>query len=104
VLETGAPVIGVSPIVGGAVVRGMAHKLLPAVGAEVSALGVARHHGPLLDGWVIDHADAVSADEVRALGLACTVTDTMMDDVEVAAALARTCLDLAGSVRSGATQ
>jgi LPPG:FO 2-phospho-L-lactate transferase len=104
VLETGAPVIGVSPIVGGAVVRGMAHKLLPVVGAEVSALGVARHHGPLLDGWVIDHADAVSAEEVRALGLACTVTDTMMDDVEVAAALARTCLDLAGSVRSGATQ
>lgn len=104
VLSTDAPVIGVSPIVGGAVVRGMAHKLLPAVGAEVSAVGVARHHRPLLDGWVIDHADAASADEVRALDLACSVTDTMMDDVEVAAALARTCLDLAASVRTGASR
>ncbi|MGM0619344.1 MAG: 2-phospho-L-lactate transferase CofD family protein, partial [Actinomycetota bacterium] len=101
VLATDAPVIGVSPIVGGAVVRGMAHKLLPAVGAEVSAVGVARHHRPLLDGWVIDHADADAAEQVRALDLACTVTDTMMDDVEVAAALARACLELAASVRTG---
>jgi len=102
VLATDAPVVGVSPIVGGAVVRGMAHKLLPAVGAEVSAVGVARHHQPLLDGWIIDHADAAAADAVRALGIACTVTDTMMDDIEVAAALARTCLDLAASLRGEA--
>ena len=104
VLATDAPVIGVSPIVGGAVVRGMAHKLLPAVGAEVSALGVARHHQPLLDGWVMDHADAAAADAVRALEIACMVTDTMMDDVEVATALARTCLDLAASLLSGVAQ
>lgn len=102
VLATDAPVIGVSPIVGGSVVRGMANRLLPAVGAEVSALGVARHHRPLLDGWVIDDADADSADAIRALELACAVTDTMMDDVEVAARLAATCLDLAGSLREGA--
>ena len=100
--RTDAPVIGVSPIVGGEVVRGMAHRLLPAVGAEVSAVGVARHYRPLLDGWVIDHADAALADEVRELGIACTVTDTMMDDVEVAAALGGSCLELAASVRTQA--
>ena len=100
--RTTAPVVGVSPIVGGEVVRGMAHRLLPAVGAEVSAVGVARHYGELLDGWVIDRADADRAEEVGALGIACEVTDTMMDDVEVAAALAGTCLELAASIRARA--
>jgi LPPG:FO 2-phospho-L-lactate transferase len=99
---TDAPIVGVSPIIGGEVVRGMAHRLLPAVGAEVSALGVARHLQDLLDGWVIDRADADQADDVRDLGIACAVTDTMMDDIEVAAALSGTCLELAASVRAQA--
>jgi LPPG:FO 2-phospho-L-lactate transferase len=96
--QTAAPVVGVSPIVGGRVVRGMAHKLLPAVGAEVSAAGVARHYGDLLDGWVVDTQDAEAVDEVAAAGVRCVATDTLMDDVEVAAALARTCLDLAAEL------
>jgi LPPG:FO 2-phospho-L-lactate transferase len=98
--RTSAPVVGVSPIVGGEVVRGMAHRLLPAVGAEVSALGVARHYRDLLDGWVIDRADAALADDIRDLKIACAVTDTMMDDLAVAAALSGTCLELAASVRT----
>jgi LPPG:FO 2-phospho-L-lactate transferase len=93
--QTIAPVIGVSPIVGGEVVRGMAHRLLPAVGAEVSAAGVARHYGALLDGWVVDHRDTEAVGAVEAAGIRCVATDTLMDDVEVAAALARTCLELA---------
>jgi LPPG:FO 2-phospho-L-lactate transferase len=90
-----ARVVGVSPIVGGEVVRGMAHRLLPAVNAEVSAAGVARHYGDLLDGWVLDQRDGEQADAVRALGIDVAVTDTMMDDPDVTAALARTCLELA---------
>ncbi|MEX2549139.1 MAG: 2-phospho-L-lactate transferase [Nitriliruptoraceae bacterium] len=97
--STSAPVVGVSPIVGGQVVRGMAHRLLPAVGSEVSALGVARHYGSLLDGWVVDQRDAATVDDVHGLGIACVATDTMMDDVEVAAALAQTCVELAESLR-----
>jgi LPPG:FO 2-phospho-L-lactate transferase len=96
--QTAAPVVGVSPIVGGRVVRGMAHKLLPAVGAEVSAAGVARHYGDLLDGWVVDTQDADAEHEVGAMGVHCVATDTLMDDIEVAAALARTCLDLAAEL------
>ncbi|MFU8840461.1 MAG: 2-phospho-L-lactate transferase [Nitriliruptoraceae bacterium] len=103
VLATPAPVVGVSPIVAGGVVRGMADRLLAAVGTEVSALGVARHHGALLDGWVLDRRDAGLADGVRELGLACAVTDTMMDEVDVAAALAGTCLELADRIRGGRT-
>ncbi len=93
--QTPAPVVGVSPIVGGEVVRGMAHKLLPSVGAEVSAAGVADHYGDLLDGWVVDRRDVDAVEEIAATGVTCVATDTIMDDVEVAAALARRCLQLA---------
>lgn len=96
---TPAPVVGVSPIIGGEVVRGMAHRLLPAVGAEVSASGVAALYRPWLDGWVVDQRDAAEVEAVRDLGAVCVATDTMMDEVAVAAQLARTCLDLAGSLR-----
>jgi LPPG:FO 2-phospho-L-lactate transferase len=103
--HTPAPVIGVSPIVGGEVVRGMAHRLLPAVGADVSAAGVATHYGAraadppgLLDGWVVDDRDADQLETVRALGIRAVATDTIMDDAEVTAALARTCLDLAAEL------
>jgi LPPG:FO 2-phospho-L-lactate transferase len=91
-----ARVVGVSPIVGGAPVRGMADKLLPAVGATVSAEGVARTYGDLLDGWVIDLRDADAADGLRDMGLSVAVTDTMMVDVDVTTALATTALELLG--------
>lgn len=95
-----APVIGVSPIVGGNVVRGMADRLLPALGVEVSARGVAGMYEDLLDGWVIDEVDEDIVGEIEALGIEVAVTDTMMRDADVAAALARTTLELAS--RSGA--
>ena len=88
-------VVGVSPIVGGRVVRGMADRLLPAVGAEVSAAGVATLYADFLDGWVIDQVDADHADAIAAGGVAVRVTDTIMRTSDVSAALARTALDLA---------
>jgi LPPG:FO 2-phospho-L-lactate transferase len=94
VADAAAPTVGVSPIIGGSVVRGMADRLLPAIGVEVSAMGVAQHYAPWLDGWVIDQVDASSADDIRDLGLAVAVTNTMMDDPEIAADLAATVLDL----------
>lgn len=99
VRQTPAPVVGVSPIVGGGVVRGMADRLLPALGVSVSAVGVARHYRDWLDGWVLDDEDAAHLEAVRDLGLAAEVTDTMMDEPDVATALARTCLELASRVR-----
>jgi LPPG:FO 2-phospho-L-lactate transferase len=100
---TTAPVVGISPIVAGQVVRGMAHRLLPAVGVGVDAAGVAawygaRKDGGLLDAWVIDEADAAMLQDVRASGLGAAATLTLMDDAEVAAALARTALDLVSRV------
>ena len=94
------PVVGVSPIVGGRVVRGMADKLLPAVGAEVSAAGVAGLYADFLDGWVIDTADAASADAIRATGVDVAVTDTMMVDVDVSTRLAETAVGMLGTLQA----
>ncbi|MEX0952563.1 MAG: 2-phospho-L-lactate transferase [Nitriliruptoraceae bacterium] len=102
VARTRAPVVGVSPIIGGRVVLGMADRLLPSVGAEVSATGVARHLADLLDGWIVDTQDRDAVDTIRGLGIECQATDTMMDDPGIAGALASTCLDVASRVRGAA--
>ncbi|MGH8930351.1 MAG: 2-phospho-L-lactate transferase [Egibacteraceae bacterium] len=89
-------VVGVSPIVAGQVVRGMADKLLPVAGTPVSALGVAGSYADFLDGWVIDQADVESKSAIAALGVQVAVTDTIMATTEVAERLARVALNLAG--------
>lgn len=100
--NTSAPVVGMSGIIGGRPVRGMADACLAAIGVPTSAAGVASHYGTraegLLDGWVMDSQDAADADALRDTGLAVTVTDTLMRDDEAAAAVARTTVDLALSL------
>jgi LPPG:FO 2-phospho-L-lactate transferase len=95
---TAAAVIGVSPIVGGAPVRGMADACLPVIGVEVSAEGVGRHYGVrsaggLLDGWLVHETDTATVPgvEVRAIPL-------MMTDDEATAAMVRTALEIADAV------
>jgi LPPG:FO 2-phospho-L-lactate transferase len=95
VRAAGSRVVGVSPIVGGAVVRGMADRCLPAIGVEVSAEGVGRHYGArstggLLDAWLVHTGDAaeVPGVEVRPVPL-------LMTDPEATTALARAALDAA---------
>src|SRR5437588_11560872 len=87
-------VVGVSPIVGGAPLRGMADKLMPVAGLEVSAVGAARAYAGLLGGWVIDDADRHLAGHVEPTGFRGGVTDTIMTDDEAAEALARFALEL----------
>jgi LPPG:FO 2-phospho-L-lactate transferase len=96
--QSSAPVVGVSPIINGHVVRGMADRLLPAVNIDVSAAGVAGLYEGLIDGWVIDTADAALADAIAATGVATIATDTVMDSPTRAAALATRCLELADYV------
>jgi LPPG:FO 2-phospho-L-lactate transferase len=97
--ETAAPVIGVSPIVGGAPVRGMADKVLAAIGVEASAGAVARHYGSgLLDGWLVDDRDAAAVPGVEAAGIPCRAVPLMMSDVGTTAAMARAALDLAAGL------
>lgn len=86
--------VGVSGIVGGSPVAGMADKLMPAVGIEVSAAGVAAHYADLLSAWLVDDVDASLLPRISALGLRTAATDTIMTDDARAEAVARAALDL----------
>ena len=92
-----AVVTGVSPIVAGAPVAGMADRLMPAVGLEVTAAGVAAAYGDLLTGWVIDVRDAPLAGRIEASGIRVAVTDAIMADDDSAERIARTALELVGA-------
>jgi LPPG:FO 2-phospho-L-lactate transferase len=99
VRATKAPVIGLSPIVGGAPVRGMADACLSAIGVETSAAAVGRHYGQraaggLLDGWLVDSRDAESAAELSEAGIRSVAVPLMMDSVEATAAMATAALAL----------
>ncbi len=93
-----APAVAISPIIGGAPVKGPADKLLRGLGFEVSALGVATLYRDVIAGYVMDERDAQLAGDVEALGLRTRVVDTLMREPEIALALARTALDLARSL------
>jgi LPPG:FO 2-phospho-L-lactate transferase len=89
-------VTGVSGIVGGAPVAGMADRLMPAVGIDVSAFGVATSYKDLLAAWLVDHADAGAVAGVEGLGIRCRAMDTIMIDDDRAEAVARAALELLG--------
>jgi len=93
--------VAVSPIVGGAAVKGPAAAMLRTLGHEVSALGVARIYAGLVDGFVLDETDRALAPAVEALGLRAIVTETMMTSPERRAALAARVVAAAGALREG---
>jgi LPPG:FO 2-phospho-L-lactate transferase len=82
-------VVAVSPIVGGAPVKGPADRLMGPLGMEVSCVGVARAYAELCSTLVIDAVDAELVARVEATGVHAVVTDTMMRSPEIAAELAR---------------
>ncbi|MEV6198124.1 2-phospho-L-lactate transferase [Streptomyces sp. NPDC051920] len=101
VAEAGVPVVGLSPIVGDAPVRGMADKVLAAVGVESTAAAVAEHYGSgLLDGWLVDTVDAPAVERVEAAGIRCRAVPLMMSDLDATARMAREALALAEEVRT----
>ncbi|MFL2000516.1 2-phospho-L-lactate transferase [Microbacterium sp. A1-JK] len=97
-----APVVGVSPIIGGRVVRGMADVCLAAIGVETSAAAVGAHYGArsrggLLDAWLVATEDADGAAAVEAAGIRPVVTPLWMSDVDASAAIAASALAAAGA-------
>jgi LPPG:FO 2-phospho-L-lactate transferase len=91
-----APVVAVSPIVGGRAVSGPAAKLLTARGLEASPRGVARAYRPWLDALVIDAADRRDAPDLERDGVRAVIADALMPDAAAEARLARVVLDAAG--------
>jgi LPPG:FO 2-phospho-L-lactate transferase len=96
--RAGIPVVAVSPIVGGVALKGPADRMLVSLGHESSARGVARIYRDLATAFVLDTVDADLEPAIADLGLRTLVTDTVMGDHPGRARLARSILDLAGSL------
>jgi LPPG:FO 2-phospho-L-lactate transferase len=94
--EASGMIVAVSPIVGGAPIKGPADKLMRGLHMDVSAVGVARHYRDFLDVMVIDEQDAHLAEAIEDLGIPTSITNTIMRDDEAKAALARHVLRAAG--------
>ena len=89
VTSSSAPVVAISPIIGGQAVKGPAADILQSLGHDVSALGVARIYGSLADVFILDVEDASLASEIEAeTGMRVVVMATLMKDVEAKQALA----------------
>jgi len=89
-------VVGVSGIVAGAPLAGMADRLMPAAGAEVTAAGAAEYYRGLLGAWVVDDADRALIPRIEATGVRVGATDSIMTDDAKAEAVARVALGLLG--------
>jgi LPPG:FO 2-phospho-L-lactate transferase len=90
--RTAARVAAISPIVGGAPVKGPLHRMLRGLHQEVSPVGVARLYRGLVDVFVLDHRDANLAPRIARLGMRPVVTDTIMTNAAKSRRLARTVL------------
>ena len=93
VAATSARVVGVSPIIAGAVVRGMADACLTAIGVETSAEAVALHYGArsaggILDAWLVDETDAAALAAIEAAGITARAVPLWMSDPATSARLA----------------
>jgi LPPG:FO 2-phospho-L-lactate transferase len=93
-------VIAISPIIGGKAVKGPTAKMMSEMGIESSARAVADHYGDLLDGYVLDHADAADA---RQFGLPTFPAHTLMLTLADREGLARHVLASADAISERAT-
>lgn len=100
--DCAAPVIAVSPIVGGQAIKGPAAKMLRELNLQSSAFAVAEHYSDLLDGYVIDSADADQVEAIAALDIAVHVTPSVMttldDRIRLAAEVLQFAATLGGDV------
>ena len=94
--EASGMVVAVSPIVGGAPIKGPADKLMSGLGIEVSPVGVARCYRDFLDVMVIDEQDTHLVSHIEDLGIPAVATNTIMRDLDAKAALARNVIEAAG--------
>jgi LPPG:FO 2-phospho-L-lactate transferase len=95
-VDSPAPKVAVSPIVGGRALKGPADKMLRSLGYEVSSVGVAQMYEGIVDGFVVDRLDEQEGARISALGMRVLVTDAVMRDEHDRERLAREVLSLLG--------
>lgn len=100
-IENQAPVVGVTPVVGGNAIKGPTAAMMRGFGLPVTAAAAARLHADIFDGYLLDERDADQADDFSGIGagLAVATTDTMMTDLSAKRSLARAALDFADRLR-----
>ncbi|TQL67290.1 LPPG:FO 2-phospho-L-lactate transferase [Nocardioides albertanoniae] len=99
IIATPAPVVGISPIIGGHHVRGMAEQMLAAIGVGATAAEVGLHYGTrgaggVLDGWLVDAADADALESLHASGLKAAAVPLWMSDDDSTADIAAAAVGL----------
>jgi LPPG:FO 2-phospho-L-lactate transferase len=97
-----APVVAVSPVVGGEAIKGPTAKLMRELDIVPSGVSVARHYRGLLNGLIIDHVDASEVEALEAEGVEPLVTGTVMQTDEDRIRLAREALDFAARLKAAA--
>lgn len=102
--DCAAPVIAVSPVVGGQAIKGPTVKMMQELGVPNSAEWVAGHYLDFLDGFVLDAEDEALAPAIEASGLAVSVTQTVMRSLEDRVSLARDCIAFIGHLSGGGTR
>jgi LPPG:FO 2-phospho-L-lactate transferase len=95
----GVPVVAVSPIVGGAALKGPAAKMMTELGLESTVLALAEHYAGTIDGLVIDQIDAEVATRIESLGIKVLVTDTVMKSDEDKRRLAKETITFGEGIR-----
>jgi LPPG:FO 2-phospho-L-lactate transferase len=96
--DTGAPIVAVSPIVGGRALKGPTAKIMGELGMATDVLAVAAHYRGLIDGLAIDREDAGLRPRLEEQGLHVLVTDTVMRSLDDRVQLARDVLDFADAI------
>jgi LPPG:FO 2-phospho-L-lactate transferase len=91
--RTDAKKVAISPIIGGAPIKGPADKLLRGLGFAVSAYSVAKLYSDFLDTFILDAVDAAEKDKIEKLGIEVKVTNTIMKSLQDKIELARTVLE-----------
>ena len=97
-VQSTVPVVAISPLVGGAAIKGPTVKIMRELSLPNTALWVAGHYRDFLDGFVLDNQDAAFSTEVEALGLKVSVTQTVMESLDDRVKLAQVCLDFLGQL------
>ncbi len=94
--KTTVPVVAISPIIGGAAVKGPTAKIMAELGLKMNSITVADYYQDIVSGFILDHRDGGEADAIRGIiprvGVAQTLMQTLQDKID----LARETLDFVG--------
>ena len=96
--QQSAPMVAISPIVGGSAIKGPAAKMFTELGLDCNCVGVAKFYGSLLDGFIIDTIDAKYKTAIEEMGIPCLVTQTVMQSLEDRIQLGKDALNFACSL------